>query len=120
LIRLAQEQTTQTDLLERWRALSSETRQHIKTLSLQTLHSADKRASGVAATAIASIAAAELPYGEWNDLIGTLLGFVGGEAVGLKVATLQTIGFICETIVSVQISKREKRGRSLMSFMSVL
>jgi importin subunit beta-1 len=72
----------------------------LKRLCLQTLASPDTRAAGVSASAIAAIAACELPYGEWNELIGTLLEFVGQENAGLRVATLQTIGYICETIVS--------------------
>jgi importin subunit beta-1 len=95
-----QEATTQNALLERWKALDASRRTELKRLCLQTLGSPDKRAAGVSASAIAAIAACELPYGEWNELIGTLLEFVGQDNVGLRVATLQTIGYICEAIVS--------------------
>lgn len=49
---------------------------------------------------MAAIAAVELPQGQWPELIEILLGFVNNQPnTNLKVATLQTIGFICETIV---------------------
>lgn len=48
------------------------------------------------------VAAAELLEARWDDLIEILLGVVNGpqSSTILKVATLQTIGFICEAIVS--------------------
>lgn len=92
------ETATQQDLLEKWRQLDATTRNQLKSFCLQALNSADKRAASVSGTAIAAIAACELPYGEWQDLIETLLGFINGDSATLRVATLQTIGYICETI----------------------
>jgi importin subunit beta-1 len=67
-----------------------------------TLGSASAKAGTFASQVVAAIAAVELPEGHWNDLIEILLGFVNGpqSSTNLKVATLQTIGFICEAIVS--------------------
>ncbi|KAF9028063.1 karyopherin Kap95 [Hymenopellis radicata] len=49
---------------------------------------------------VAAIAAVELPQDQWPELITILLGFVNNQPnTNLKIATLQTIGFICETIV---------------------
>ena len=55
----------------------------------------------VAAQFVAAIAAVELPIGQWMDVIETLLGFMNEQAnTPLRVATLQAIGYICESIVS--------------------
>lgn len=56
----------------------------------------------VAAQVVAAIAAVELPQGHWMEVIEILLGFVNNQAnTNLRVATLQAIGFICESIVRV-------------------
>jgi len=51
---------------------------------------------------VATIAALDLPHGQWNDLITLLLNNVTSNPsnVNLKRASLETIGFICEEIVS--------------------
>jgi len=65
-----------------------------------TLGSTSQKAGTFASQVVAAIAAVELPQGEWQDLIEILLGFVNNNSnTNLKIATLQTIGFICETIV---------------------
>ncbi len=95
-----QSSETGSELAARWLALPAEQRSAIKTLSLSGLSATDRRAAGVAAQAVSAIAAVELPVGEWQDVIGRLLEFVGAEEVGLRVATLQCVGYICEAIVS--------------------
>ena len=67
-----------------------------------TLGSTSAKAGTFAAQVVAAIAAVELPQGQWNDLIEVLLGFINNQpTVNLKIATLQAIGFICESIVGV-------------------
>jgi hypothetical protein len=64
------------------------------------LGSEQTRAGTVAAQAVAAIAAVELPVDQWPELISLLLEFVNrNDKTTLKIATLQAIGFICETIV---------------------
>ncbi len=64
------------------------------------LASSNAKAGTVSAQVVAAIAAVELPNNQWPDLIEILLGFVNNDAnTNLKISTLQTIGFICETIV---------------------
>lgn len=64
------------------------------------LGSSNGKVGTVAAQAVAAIAAVELPHGQWLDVIEILLGFVNNQTNNsLRVATLQAIGFICETIV---------------------
>ena len=66
-----------------------------------TLGSGQQRAGGVAAQVVAAIAAVELPNAEWMELIEILFQFMNNsENVNMRIATLQTIGYICETIVS--------------------
>jgi importin subunit beta-1 len=71
----------------------------VKTDSLSALSSPTSRVGAVAAQVVAAIAAIELPQGQWPDLITNLLGAVNTGDLNTKVATLQCIGFICETIV---------------------
>ena len=66
-----------------------------------TLGSTSTKAGSVAAQVVAAIAAVELPNNQWPEVIGILLGFMNNtENTNLRIATLQTIGYICETIVS--------------------
>lgn len=74
---------------------------------LMTLGSGQQRAGGVAAQVVAAIAAVELPNAEWMELIEILLQFMNNsENVNMRIATLQTIGYICETIVSGLFTSR--------------
>lgn len=58
-----------------------------------------------AAQAVAAIAAIELPQNQWPDLITGLLHNVSStQDVALKQASLQAIGYICETIVRMNLS----------------
>lgn len=72
----------------------------IKQEALVTLASPVTKAGSFAAQVVAAIAAVELPHDHWPDLIELLLGFVNNSTnANLKIATLQTIGYICESIV---------------------
>jgi importin subunit beta-1 len=65
-----------------------------------TLGSSSAKAGTFASQVVAAIAAVELPQAQWPELIELLLGFVNNPAnTNLRIATLQTIGFICESIV---------------------
>ncbi|KAJ7232686.1 karyopherin Kap95 [Mycena rebaudengoi] len=67
--------------------------------ALTTLGSASQEAGTFASQAVAAIVAFELPLGQWGELIGMILGFSNTQAnVNLRIATLQTFGFICESI----------------------
>jgi importin subunit beta-1 len=80
--------------------LDSETKGKIKQDALLTLGSSSTKAGTFAAQVVAAIAAVELPNGQWQELIELLLGFINNQGnSNLKIATLQAIGFICETIV---------------------
>jgi importin subunit beta-1 len=96
-----QESARQNEYANRWLSTDASARDKIKRESLTTLGSSSHKAGGVAAQVVAAIAAVELPHDQWPDLIGSLLGFVNNPQApsNLKIATLQAIGFICESIV---------------------
>ncbi len=62
--------------------------------------------SSTAAQCIASIACAELPVGQWNEIIEVLMRNVtsGESTESLKQASLQSIGYICSDVESIQTS----------------
>jgi hypothetical protein len=89
-----------TEYATRWMNLSIEAKTKIKNDALLTLGSSSQKAGAFASQVVAAIATVELPQGHWGDLIEILLGFMNTQAnVNLRIATLQTIGFICESIV---------------------
>lgn len=70
-----------------------------------TLGSPSQKAGNFASQVVAAIAAVELPHNQWADLIELLLSFVNNQTnTNLRIATLQTIGFICEVIVCLDVS----------------
>lgn len=95
----ARDATRQQEYSNRWLALDAGVRTQIKQKALQALASPISRVGQVTAQFVAAIAAVELPVGQWNDLIEILLGFMNDQAnTPLRVATLQAIGYICESI----------------------
>ncbi|KAJ6598685.1 armadillo-type protein [Mycena sp. CBHHK59/15] len=95
----AREATRLAEYASRWMNLSTDAKAKIKQDALMTLASSSQKAGAFASQVVAAIAAVELPLGHWGDLIEILLGFVNTQAnVNLRIATLQTIGFICESI----------------------
>ena len=69
----------------------------MRQLALQTLRSKDTRAGQASAQFIASIAAIDIPSNQWPQLMPTLVENVGDGEAHLRQASLQTIGFICES-----------------------
>ncbi|KAI8972612.1 ARM repeat-containing protein [Trametes punicea] len=95
----AREIARQTDYANRWLALDEGTRSKVKQDALLALASTAGKVGTVAAQVVSSIAAVELPQGQWMDVITLLLGFVSEQSnTNLRVATLQAIGFICEAL----------------------
>ncbi|WWC67728.1 uncharacterized protein I206_101640 [Kwoniella pini CBS 10737] len=95
----ARDSINQPQLTERWLALPDSATAPLKQSTLSTLGSPQHRAGAVAASCVSAIAAIELPVNKWPELIPQLLEFVGNqENQGLRVSTLQAVGFICEVI----------------------
>lgn len=102
--------------------LNNDARQKVKQDALTTLGSPSAKAGNFASQVVAAIASVELPQGQWSDLIETLLGFVNNEQnTNLRIATLQTIGYICETIVRpLVLPNLERADRDVETRNSVL
>ncbi|KAJ7075629.1 armadillo-type protein [Mycena belliarum] len=95
----AREMSRVAEYANRWLNLNNETKTKIKNDALLTLGSSQQKAGVFASQVVAAIATVELPMGHWGDLIEILLGFMNTQGnVNLRIATLQTIGFICESI----------------------
>ncbi|KAJ7547373.1 hypothetical protein O6H91_08G082800 [Diphasiastrum complanatum] len=98
----AKDTVRKAELVQTWVSLEPSAKAQIKGAVMQTLSSAVLDASHTAAQVIAKIAAIELPRSEWPELIGILLGNMGGPQVEqpthLKQATLETLGYICEEV----------------------
>lgn len=96
----SQDAARQTESSNRWLALNADIKNKIKQQALLTLGSPQAKAGNYSSQVVAAIAAVELPHNQWADLIELLLSFINNQDnANLKIATLQTIGFICEVIV---------------------
>ncbi|KAF8548410.1 ARM repeat-containing protein [Imleria badia] len=103
----AREAARQTESANRWLAFDAVVKSKIKQETLVTLASPIAKAGSFAAQVVAAIATVELPHDQWPDLIELLLGFVNNSPnANLKIATLQTIGYICESIKPEILSLR--------------
>ncbi|KDQ54461.1 hypothetical protein JAAARDRAFT_38128 [Jaapia argillacea MUCL 33604] len=103
----ARESARQTDYSNRWLAMDDATKAKVKQDSLMVLGSPSQKAGGIAAQVVAAIAATELPQGQWSELIQILLEAVNNATnTNLRIAALQTIGFICETVKPEILSLR--------------
>jgi hypothetical protein len=96
---ISKDETRQSEVTARWLNVPDEYKVKVKTASLTALGSPAARVGAVAAQVVAAIAAIELPNNDWQDLITSLLGAISTGDVSTRVATLQCIGYICETIV---------------------
>ncbi|KAL2621419.1 hypothetical protein R1flu_001624 [Riccia fluitans] len=98
----AKEAPRKAELVQRWIALEPAVKSQIKSALLTTLSSLAADARHTSAQVIAKVAAIELPLNEWQELVGTLLGNMGGPNVEqpthLKQATLETLGYVCEEV----------------------
>lgn len=84
----------------RWLSVDSAIRDKIKSIILQALASPQKFARTAAAQATAQIALAELPEGQWKEVIQGLATPViqNNPNVFLKESSLEALGYICEEI----------------------
>ncbi|KAJ4266453.1 karyopherin Kap95 [Fusarium torreyae] len=86
------------ELQAKWlQQTDDETKNRVKELTLQTLNSSNTQAGTAAAQVISSIAAIELPRGQWSDLLPYLVKNVSEGADHQKQSSLTTIGYICES-----------------------
>ena len=94
----AREYTRLKEIQQRWlTSVGNTTKDSVRQLALQTLKSKDTRAGQASAQFIASIAAIDIPSNQWQQLMPALVENVGEGEDHLKKASLQTIGYICES-----------------------
>ncbi|XP_076167592.1 importin subunit beta Fs(2)Ket isoform X2 [Ptiloglossa arizonensis] len=86
---------------QRWLAIPAEIREYIKKNILGALGTEINRPSS-AAQCVAYVAVAELPVGQWSDIIQLLVNNVANpnNTEIMQEATLETIGYICQEIES--------------------
>ncbi|CAF0903368.1 unnamed protein product [Adineta steineri] len=86
---------------ERWLSIPEDTRAHIKNNCFNTLGTETAKPSQ-AAQCVGYIACAELPRGQWQDLIKRLVDNVTtvGRADNVREASLEALGYICQDIDS--------------------
>lgn len=86
---------------QRWLLIPAEAREFIKKNILGALGTEENRPSS-AAQCVAYVAVAELPTGQWSELIPLLVNNVAdaNSTEMMKEATLETIGYICQEIDS--------------------
>ncbi|ORY53095.1 ARM repeat-containing protein [Rhizoclosmatium globosum] len=94
----AKDENIRAEFVTRWTQIDVPARKQIKDGLLATLSSPVSTSGFVAAQVIAAIGAIELPHNQWPDLITILVHNVQAPDNNTKEATLQAIGFICETI----------------------
>lgn len=73
-------------------------RENIKEALLSMLANQDPTVIKAAATCVAAIAVIEVPCGQWPDIIPNLSNNSYADDMNVRLASLQTLGFICEDI----------------------
>lgn len=77
----------------------------MKTAVTATLASHSQLVRGQIASLIAAIAAIEIPRGEWTDLISNLCTNASNQMLEIRMASLMTIGYICEELNPRDLTK---------------
>lgn len=94
------EHALQTQYHDQWKALDPAIRDSVKGPLLTAMRNPEAGVSHPAAQAAAEVAAIELPFDQWPDFLPTLLENIRGAEYdeGIKVATLECLGYCCERI----------------------
>jgi len=98
---VARDDALQRSKHDKWKTTDPAARTRIKELVLSALRSPEQVARHTAACA--EIGAVELPYNEWPQFLSTLMENVTSaeQTDGVKVATLECLGFTCERIAGL-------------------
>ncbi|KAK9806952.1 hypothetical protein WJX72_008531 [[Myrmecia] bisecta] len=100
----APSEAKKAELAASWQAMDGGVKQQIKQALLATLASEVQVARHTTALVIAKVAAIELPGKQWPEMVPSLLGNMSVQPPnsGLKQATLETFGYICEEISKIE------------------
>ncbi|KAF4379052.1 hypothetical protein F8388_022139, partial [Cannabis sativa] len=105
----AKDAATKDRLVQQWMQIDVSIKTQIKDFLLSTLGSPVPEARHTSAQVVAKIAAIEIPQKQWPALIGTLLANMTQREshAGLKQATLETFGYVCEEISHRDLEQAE-------------
>jgi importin subunit beta-1 len=105
----ARDETRKSELQRKWLAIDSATRNAIKQIVWNTLGSNISEIRHTGAQAVSKIAAAEIPAKQWPDLVVGLQNNVAdaNAPAGLKQATLEAIGYVCEEIDADHLDEKD-------------
>jgi importin subunit beta-1 len=104
----ARDENRKAELVEKWLQQDPTIRNQIKGAVWNTLSSSDPTVRHTSAQVVAKIAGAEIPAKQWPDLVQNLQNNVSnGTAPGLKQATLEALGFVCEEIDAEHLEEAE-------------
>jgi importin subunit beta-1 len=82
----------------------------MKEAILATLASPSQLVRTQCASLVAAIATIEIPRGEWTELINNLCTNSNSDVSQIKLASLQTLGFICEELEPSNLSNELKNA----------
>jgi importin subunit beta-1 len=94
------------ELRQRWlQHVDPASRHRVKQALLASMTSAEPKAASSAALAAAEIAAAELPYEQWNEFVPALMEIVTGAAAGpaVRLAALECLGYAAERLAELEM-----------------
>ncbi|PON94326.1 Importin subunit beta-1s [Trema orientale] len=96
-------------LVQQWMQIDGSIKSQIKDFLLSTLGSPVPEARHTSAQVVAKIASIEIPQKQWPALIGTLLSNMTQREspAGVKQATLETLGYVCEEISHRDLEQAE-------------
>uniref|UniRef100_A0A7N0VBZ6 Importin N-terminal domain-containing protein n=1 Tax=Kalanchoe fedtschenkoi TaxID=63787 RepID=A0A7N0VBZ6_KALFE len=96
----AKDSSKKEHLVQQWMAIDVNVKSQVKNMLLRTLESQSPEARHTSAQVIAKVAGIEVPQKLWPELIGALLTNMTQQdkSAGLKQATLETLGYVCEEI----------------------
>ncbi|XP_020607239.1 importin subunit beta-1-like [Orbicella faveolata] len=91
--------TVRLQYQQRWMTLDDKIKSHVKTMAIQTLGTENARPA-IAPQCIAAIACAEIPHGQWLEVVDILQSITvqTSSTNALKEQALETIGYICQDI----------------------
>jgi importin subunit beta-1 len=81
-----------------WISLQTDFKSNIKEAVVATLASEHSLVRSQVANLVAAIASIEIPRGEWDGLISNLCGNAEHTAYNIRLASLTTLGYICEEL----------------------
>ena len=93
-----------------WLKLDTEFKQHVKTAILATLASPKSLVRAQIANILSAIASLEIPRREWDDLIPNLCNNSTSVDHNIQMASLQTLGYICEELDPSDLSNDIKNN----------